>query len=287
MTAEITGLLTLAAYCGIALAVVVREVRACSGGWRLWLLHIISRFYTPFVFRQRIAADCPLPPEQGILILANHRSPADPMLIFSAGSMTRNGRVIRPPEFLTAAEYCDLGGPLGFITRTMHVIPVARSGRDMGPVKEALRRVRDGKLVGVFPEGRINTGTGLLPGNPGIAWLALHSRAPIYPVFIHNAPQGTTMVEPFYTFCRSHVAFGEAIDLSAYYGRRINQELLDEVTEILMRRLAELGGVSYPATAPESNGEPEFERTNGARRNGDDSERRTSTQPAGREESGQ
>jgi 1-acyl-sn-glycerol-3-phosphate acyltransferase len=263
MLAEATGLLTLAVYAVIALAWIASLIRACPGGWQLWLLNGIARFHTPFFCHQRSAAGCPLPAEGGALVLANHRSPIDPMLIFSSSPVKRSGYCIRRVEFLTAAEYCDLGGPLGFITRHMDVIPVARSGRDMGPVKEALRRVRDGRLVGVFPEGRINTGAGLLPGNPGIAWLALHSRAPVYPVFIHNAPQGKTMVEPFVRFSRVNVTYGEAIDLSAYYGRRINTELLDEVTDILMSRLAALGGVAYTAQRP-----PEQRPANGAASNG-------------------
>lgn len=249
MNADTWGIVTLATYLVLAATAMRRSIRHCPGGWQLWVLHVIARFHTPLVFRQRIAADCPLPAEGGGLVLANHRSPVDPMLIFSASPIKRTGYRIRRVEFLTAAEYCDLGGPLGFITRHMHVIPVARSGRDMGPVKEALRRIRDGKLVGVFPEGRINTGEGLLPASSGVAWLALHSQAPVFPVFIHNAPQGASMVTPFVTFCRVRVTFGEAVDLSAYYGRRINTALLEEITDKLMQKLAELGDVQVTRAA--------------------------------------
>jgi len=262
MSANGWGIVTLAVYAALAGAAVWRSLRGCRSGWQLWLLHVIARFFTTFMYRHRIASDCPFPAEGGGLVLANHRSPADPLLIFSASPLKRTGYQIRRVEFLTAAEYCDLGGPLSFITRHMHVIPVARSGRDMGPVKEALRRIREGKLVGVFPEGRINTGAGLLPGSPGIAWLALHSQSPVYPVFIHNAPQGTTMVAPFLRFCRVRVTFGPPVILSQYYGRRINQELLDQVTDILMRRLARLGSVPYAGA--ESHEASESTNGNGA-----------------------
>jgi 1-acyl-sn-glycerol-3-phosphate acyltransferase len=252
MTADAWGLLTLALYAALAVwLLVVCARRDSPDGWQLWVLNIIARFHTPFFFRQHITGDCPLPADDAGLVLANHRSPVDPMLIFSSSPVKQTRYRIRRVEFLTAAEYCDLGGPLGFITKHMHVIPVARSGRDMGPVKEALRRIKDGKLVGVFPEGRINTGSGLLPGSSGVAWLALHSRAPVYPVFIHDAPQGESMVAPFVKFCRSHVTYGEPVDLSAYYGRRISQPLLDEVTHLLMSRLAQLGGFDYAPTCEE------------------------------------
>lgn len=243
MDPDVAGKLALTVYAAAAALLVLRLLRRCPDGWQVWLLHVVARFYTPFVFRQRIAPECPLPRRSGALLIANHRSPVDPILIFSASPLKCEGHCVRRLEFLTAAEYCHLGGPLEFITRNMGSIPVARSGRDTAPVKEALRRLKAGHLVGVFPEGRINTGAGLLPGNPGIAWLALHAQVPVVPVFVHGSPLGTDMVRPFSTFSRVRVCFGTPVNLSAYSGRRINQELLQEVTERLMDELARLGGV--------------------------------------------
>jgi 1-acyl-sn-glycerol-3-phosphate acyltransferase len=245
MMAEISGLLTLVLYVAVATGIVLRAALRCEHDWRLWLLHGIARFYTPLVFRQRIRQRCPFPVEGGALIIVNHRSPVDPILVFSGSPLKGDGYGVRRLEFLTASEYCTLGGFPGFVTRTMQCIPVDRDGRDMGPVKEALRRLRGGRLVGIFPEGRINDLDDcgdLLPGNPGVAWLALHSRLPVYPVFIHGAPQGANMVQPFHRFSRVRLAYGAAIDLSAWYGRRITQELLQEVTGQIMQSLAELGG---------------------------------------------
>lgn len=244
MTRDALALAVLSSYAAAGLICLWRSRRRCANDWRVWFLHIVARFYTPLIFRQHIQADCPLPAYGPALLIANHRSAIDPVLIFSASPFKRTGRRVRRPEFLTAAEYCNTGGPLDFITDSMGVIPVARSGRDMGPVKEALRRIKEGRIIGIFPEGRINTGSGLLPANPGIAWLALHSRVPVYPALIQGAPQADTMVRTFYKFSRARVDFGEPIDLSAYYGRRINQELLQEVTDLLMIRLGQLGGFS-------------------------------------------
>lgn len=255
MSHEIAALATLALYLAVAGAVVVRAVVRCDADWRLWLLHVISRFYTPLVFRQRITQRCPFPVRGGALVIVNHRSPIDPILVFSGSPLKAVAYRVRRPEFVTASEFCMLGGFLGFVTRTMQVIPVGRKGRDMGPVKEALRRLREGRLVGIFPEGRINEGGDggrLLPGNPGAAWLALHSRLPVYPVFIHGAPQGSNLVEPFHTFARVRVTYGPAVDLSAWYGCRISQDLLQEVTDVLMRGLADLGGATAAEAPRES-----------------------------------
>ena len=260
MAAEFTAIATLALYLALAAAVVVRAALRCEHDWRLWLLHVVARSYTPLVFRQRIRQRCPFPARGGALIIVNHRSPVDPILVFSGSPHKTDGYQVRRLEFLTASEYCAFGGFPGFVTRTMRCIPVDRDGRDMGPVKEALRRLKGGRLVGIFPEGRINEGNdgrNLLPGNPGVAWLALHSRLPVYPVFIHAAPQGANIVEPFHRFSRVRLAYGPAIDLSEWYGRRITQELLQEVCGLIMGRLAALGGATAaeaphetPATVP-------------------------------------
>ncbi|REJ73767.1 MAG: 1-acyl-sn-glycerol-3-phosphate acyltransferase [Planctomycetota bacterium] len=236
----VTALLLLAAGAAI---LVWRDTRRSPHGLKVWFLHKVTRFFTPFVFRQRIVPSY-FPSEGGGIVIANHRSPIDPMVIFSLVSLQEGSSRIRRVEFLTAREYCEIGGPLGFITRNMGVIPVERNGRDMRSVREALRRAKAGRLVGVFPEGRINTGEGLLPAIPGVAWLALHANLPVYPIYIHGALQLNSMVAPFTKFCRLRVNLGEPIDLSCYQGRKIDQELLREVTDVLMNRLAQTGGIT-------------------------------------------
>jgi len=244
------AILTLSLYAAIAGVCIWRHRRYCADGWQVWVLHLIARVYTPLMFRERLRSGCPLPAEGPGLVIGNHRSPVDPILIWSASCRRRTGFAIRRIEFLTAREYCELGGFLGWITRSMRVIPVERDGRDMRPVKQALRRLQDGALVGLFPEGRINLGTELLPGNPGVAWLALHAGVPVFPVLIEGAPQGDTMVVPFHTFCRVRLRYGDPIDLGEFRGQRITSELLEEVTQRLMHALASLAGKSSEADAP-------------------------------------
>ncbi|HEY3963739.1 MAG TPA: lysophospholipid acyltransferase family protein [Planctomycetaceae bacterium] len=242
MSADAIAGWTLAGY-GLFLAgIVLWRALTCPRGWQAWFLYMIAALYGRLCFHWRADRRCPFVDASPVLIIANHRSPVDPMLIWVGVS---NGR---PLEFLTAQEYFGMPG-LQFIFETMRAIPVARDGKDMAATRTALRRLKEGRIVGVFPEGRLNTGPGLLPGNTGVAWLALQSQAPVYPVFIHNAPQGKTMVSSLYTFTRVRVCYGDRIDLSSYYGRRTSSELLQEVTDLLMGRLAELGGIS-PSPAP-------------------------------------
>jgi 1-acyl-sn-glycerol-3-phosphate acyltransferase len=241
MTADSIATWILAGYALGFAALPVWSALRCSEGWNIWVLYVIANLYGRLCFHWRANRRCPFLNESPAIIIANHRSPVDPLLIW-VGVSNR-----RPLEFLTAQEYFGIPG-LQFIFETMRAIPVARDGKDTGPTRTALRRLQAGRLLGVFPEGGINPGPGLLPGNPGIAWLALQSRAPVYPVFIENAPQNQSMVAAATTFTRVRVNYGDPVDLSAYYGRRTSPELLQEVTDLLMGRLAALGGLEAPDT---------------------------------------
>ena len=156
---------------------------------------------------------------------------------------------------MTAREYCRIPG-VAWICRTVHCIPVDRDGRDIKPARAALEELRQGNQVGIFPEGGINTGEGLREGDTGIAWLALHARVPVYPVYLQGSPRDTVMVRPFYTLSRVRVIYGEPIDLSAYQDQRKTRALLTEVTDLLMRRLAALGGERYVKDVRPRTGEP-------------------------------
>ena len=247
MDRELWAQLVLSLYGVAAVLVVAWQVAQCRDGWRVWVLYVIERLYCGLLFRWRGNRPCPFPAEGPALVIANHSSPVDPLLIWMNHHLDNRERRIRVISFLMAREYYELRA-LRFISEGMQSIPTERDGKDMGPAREALRRLKKGKLIGIFPEGHINRSGGLLEANSGVAWLALHAKVPVYPVFIHGSPGGKTMIEPFYTPCRVRVAYGDPVDLSSYYGRRRTHELLREVTEFLMSRLAELEEISKIAS---------------------------------------
>lgn len=256
MNSEVAAMLTLATYAVIAVALVVRSIRQCRDGWGVWLLYFIQRLYGGLIYRWRSNnGPCNLPAEGAGLIVANHRSPIDPMMIWTnhhfRGEPDGRSREIRVAGFLTASEYCNVPG-LRWLVQTMRSIPVDRDGQDMAATREAIRRLKNGELVGLFPEGGINWGTRLRSANPGVAFLALKSKVKVYPVFIHDAPQPVkSMVAPFIRRSRVRVTYGEPIDLSEFHGKKTTPELLNEVTDLIMSRLAETGGVDYTPVGTE------------------------------------
>lgn len=250
MNAELRAQLILAGYALIAAALVWREAGRCERGRKLWLLYALERLYCGLMFRFRANRRCPFPVEEPALIVANHRSPVDPLFLWMNHHLASDGDRIRTISFFMAREYYDVPS-MRWLYRLLRCIPVDRDGRDVAPVREAIRRLQAGELFAIFPEGRLNTGEGLLPAGTGVAFLALVARVPVFPVFIHNAPQGTNMVNSFYTRNRVRVSYGDPVDLSEYYGRRKSDELLREVTDLLMHRVAELGGLTVQSSSGE------------------------------------
>ncbi len=250
MTPDSSAILVLVIYLAIGAGIVVWRFRRSGMEPSTWFLWGVERLYVPFMFHWRANRRCPFPAKGGALILANHRSPVDPLLIWMNNHLGERHRKCRVIGFLMAREYYEIPG-LKWIGRATQCIAVDREGKDMRPAREALERLRRGDLIGVFPEGGINDQQALREGDTGIAWLALHAQVPVFPVFLRDSPSGTqNMVAPFYTRCRVTVTYGDPIDLSAYYKRKRTRTLLREVTDLLMRQLAALGGVPYAPDLP-------------------------------------
>jgi 1-acyl-sn-glycerol-3-phosphate acyltransferase len=236
------GLILLVLF-GLWLAVLVRGIRRIEGGLFLYVLYFIERLYSGVAYRVRFNVRSPFPPEGAAIVVANHRSPLDPMFLHHNMHISQHpGGRFRIIRFLMVDTYYDIHPLVSMVCRAMRVIPVARSGKDMGPIKQALRALKDGELIGIFPEAGINLGEKLLPADPGVGWLALAARCPVYPVYIHDAPVGYTMVAPFFTFRQVHLTFGEPMTFEEYHEQKKTYDVTSEVTLQIMHEVGRLGG---------------------------------------------
>lgn len=199
-----------------------------------WLEPRVLSAFTRFWHHGTSNGPAPLPPTGPALVVANHPSPADPaFLIATCG---------RPLGFLHAREYCDVFLLRGLF-RLAGSIPLARDGHDVRAVRAALRRLRAGAVLGIFPEGEVTSVARArgLPLKAGAALVALRSRAPVIPAYIAGSRGGPNVVRAWLLPSRHvRVTYGPPVDLRAYYGRPITRALLREVTALLMRRVTDL-----------------------------------------------
>lgn len=212
-------------------------------GWRRSRLPFLDYFFltTCYVYsrlwhRCRDNGPAPFPREGPGVIISNHTCSADPTLIL-AGSP-------RLLSFLMAQEHYDLHPLARAILVYMGCVKVARTGYDGGALRRAVRRLREGGTLCIFPEGNLS-GVGLgrmRQGRPGMAYLALRLGVPIFPVHIAGGPQ-TRRLLPSWLFPSrkaARVTYGPAVDLSAFRNRPLERRTLEEAARFLMRKIDEL-----------------------------------------------
>jgi 1-acyl-sn-glycerol-3-phosphate acyltransferase len=176
----------------------------------------------------------PVPAKGPAILIANHTASSDPAFL-QAG-------VHRPLSFLIAREYYENLPWARGLFDYIGSVPVCRTGRDIGAVRKGLLRLSEGRVLCIFPEGGLHgAGCGRLRrGKGGAALLALLSRAPVYPAYISGGPQHANVPRAWLYPSRTRITYGRAVDLSAYHDRPIDRPLIEEVTALLMRRIAEL-----------------------------------------------
>ncbi len=143
-----------------------------TGGY--WILGGLFRL----LFRIRYLGREHVPPEGGAILVCNHVSVLDPVII-SMGATTTG----RPVRFLAAAEFFSRRF-IGWGLRRLRQIPIRRGANDRRALDEAARVIRRGALGGIFPEGQVSPDGSLLPGKGGAARVALASGMPVVPVGI-------------------------------------------------------------------------------------------------------
>jgi 1-acyl-sn-glycerol-3-phosphate acyltransferase len=117
--------------------------------------------------------------QAGFLLAANHISHFDPFLISLA--------VPRKIDWMTMTEFFRFS-VLGFLLRAIDAFPAERNRADRKTIRTAIERLKEGRVVGLFPEGGIRDGVHSLlegaPLRPGAATLAHIARVPILPCVI-------------------------------------------------------------------------------------------------------
>ena len=117
--------------------------------------------------------------DPGFLVTANHISHFDPFIISSV--------VRRKIDWMAMAEFFP-NPLLGFLLRAVDAFPADRDRANSRTIRTAIERLRNGRIVGIFPEGGIRDGTRSIlegaPLRPGAATLAQMASVPILPCVI-------------------------------------------------------------------------------------------------------
>jgi len=231
---ELLACVVLAAIVAVPLLAGWRAMRRTRFSFGQSLIMAVNYLYVRVVWRTTLIGRFPLPPNQGAVIVANHRGPLDPSFIAVL--------VDRMVHWMVAREYVE-NPALGWAFRICQSISVSRAGADTAATRIAIRHAQAGRLVGIFPEGRINVSQRLLmPGRPGAALIALRARVPVIPCYVEGSPYDGTAWGCLFMPAKVRLVVGQPIDLSEYYGREEDREVLKVLTLRFLKEIATLAG---------------------------------------------
>jgi 1-acyl-sn-glycerol-3-phosphate acyltransferase len=170
-------------------------------------------------FRVRYFGRQNVPAKGGVLVVSNHQSHLDPPLV-GAG-------VHRVMNYMARSTLFDIP-LLGRFIRSVNAFPIDREGIGLAGVKEALRILKRGGMVLIFPEGTRSRDGKIGPFRPGFTTLAVRTGAAILPVAIEGAYQAWPRSRRFPRPRPVHILYGKPIGPEEIKGYD-ERELLAEV----------------------------------------------------------
>ncbi len=148
------------------------------------------------------------------IIMANHRSFADPMAL----AIKVKRYEIR---FIGKRELAH-GRLKSWLFSGLHMILVSRHATDMAAMRQCMQTLKEGHILGIFPEGTRHQPEMMQEVESGTAIIALRSRVPLLPVYIDGK------IRPFHV---THVYFGKPMELDDLYAQGVNNDTAQQLCQ--------------------------------------------------------
>ncbi|MBD8006382.1 lysophospholipid acyltransferase family protein [Bacillus norwichensis] len=179
---------------------------------------VVKGLLSPF-YRIEVKGLENFPESDGVLLCTNHISNLDPPVVGITCP--------RPVSFMAKEELFRVP-ILKSILPNVKAFPVKRGMSDRGALRTGLALLKEGEVLGLFPEGtRSKTGE-IGKGLAGAGFFALRSDAKIIPCAI---------IGPYKTFGKLRVVYGKPIDFSELKKEKVSVEA---ATEIIMNEIKKL-----------------------------------------------
>ncbi len=160
--------------------------------------------------------------DRSYIIVGNHRSVLD---VVPAAMATD-----KPIHYMAKKEIRDKKIGNWFFNKC-ECIQVARDGTDVRALMQAMKYLKEGSIVCIFPEGTRNKTEELfLPFKSGAAALSIKTRTPIIMML---------QLEKIKAFKKSRVYYSEPFEFTEFYDKKLTQEDIDRADEILRAKMEE------------------------------------------------
>jgi len=188
-----------------------------------WFCRMFCQWTCVLLLRVRVYGQRHVPERGGVLLVSNHQSFMDPVLVTMG--LPREGNYM--------ARDTLFGNPwFRWLITFLNAFPIKRGTADMVAIKETMRRLKEGRMVTAFPEGTRSPDGRVGPMLAGLATVAKKCKAPIVPTLIDGMHRA---------WPRDRMLPGIG-DVVIQYGKAIRPEdyatmTPDELTEEIRRRI--------------------------------------------------
>ena len=148
------------------------------------------------------------------IIMANHRSFADPMAL----AIKVKRYEIR---FIGKRELAH-GRLKSWLFSGLHMILVSRHATDMAAMRQCMQTLKEGHILGIFPEVTRHQPEMMQEVESGTAIIALRARVPLLPVYIDGK------IRPFHI---THIYYGKPMELDDLYAQGVNNDTAHQLCQ--------------------------------------------------------
>ena len=182
-------------------------------------------------FRLEIKGKQNLPQKGPAILVANHTSLLDPLVVTCC-----TNRII----YWLVASWVFRIKPFSFFAKRVPFLKVeAGKGNNKEALKQAVDLLSQDRLIGVFPEGKLSRNGELYPFFPGAAYIGIKSKVPIIPLYIDGTYKVFRRDNNFLKSPKICVIIGENFSLNGIYNPA-NKGDIERGSEFIRNRIAEL-----------------------------------------------
>lgn len=191
--------------------------------WFCRLAVALVKVWFALMFKVEIIGKENIPEDGNAIICCNHYSNYDPF----AAAIYLN----RLPHYIGKKELFKYK-IVAWALNEVGVFPIDRkASMDMKAVKTALKILKEGKILGIFAEGkRVKEGEEV-DAKGGVALFAMKGNAPVIPCAISGKYKFRSKIT---------VEYGKPLTLDEYRSQKLTTDLMGEITEVIMDRVEEM-----------------------------------------------
>ena len=167
----------------------------------------LLRMFSILLFDLRAFGLENIPKRGGVLIVSNHASYLDPAIL--------GVKVRRPMSFMAKSELFTHKF-FAWVIRSVNAFPVRQGEGDLAAMRETIRRLQEGHILVMFPEGgRTETGA-IEPLQPGVGLIARRAgpTVKVVPAAIDGAYEAWSRHRKIFRPWPIRVKYGPALDIS-------------------------------------------------------------------------